>query len=55
MSIYPDWIGVDISTGGIVLIDSTTVELVDDKFSISLESDIDVVIENSEVTVEYGS
>lgn len=55
MSIYPDWIGVDVGTGTTILVDGYTVDFSDNEIDVVLSGEIEVTLENNEVDVEYGS
>lgn len=53
MSIFPDWLGIDIGTGEItVIIDSLNVEIVDDTIDVEIESGINVEIIDDIIEVE---
>jgi hypothetical protein len=55
MSLYPDWIGIQVETcTGVVLVEGYDVELVDTVYSVTLDSGIDVDIDENEYGVMYG-
>ena len=52
MSIYPDWIEIDIGTGVTTLVDLLEVELVDDTIEIEMVAAITVEILDDTIEVE---
>ena len=52
MSIYPDWIEIDVSTGVTTVVDLLEVELVDPVIEVELEAAIDVEIVDEAIEVE---
>ena len=52
MSIYPDWIEVDIGTGVTTVVDLLEVELVDPVIEIEMEAAIEVEIVDEAIEVE---
>jgi|TARA_R110000782_G_scaffold92069_1_gene175399 hypothetical protein len=54
MSIYPDWIGVDVGTGAIVLIDGYSVSLEEIIYDVAIEPDFSVALDDNDYEVEYG-
>lgn len=52
MSIYPDWIEIDIGTGVTTIVDQLEVELVDPVIEIDLEAAIEVEIVDEAIDVE---
>ena len=52
MSIFPDWIGIDVGTGVTTIVDSLTVDLVDDTISVIMATDISVEIIDDTISLE---
>ena len=54
MSIYPDWIEIDIGTGVTTVVDLLEVELVDPVIEIEMEAAITVDIVDEAIEVEVN-
>ena len=54
MSLYPDWIGVDVSTGTTTLVEGYSVTLEEDNYTVEIEPDYLVVLEDEIYEVDYG-
>ena len=52
MSIFPDWIELDIGTGVTTVVDLLEIELVDDSIDVEIEAAVDVEIIDETITVE---
>jgi len=52
MSIFPDWIEIDVATGGTVVVDTIEVEMVDDTIEIEMEAAIEVEVIDDTIEVE---
>ncbi|MCK4620735.1 MAG: hypothetical protein KAT62_00830 [Desulfuromonadales bacterium] len=52
MSIYPDWIEIDMGTGATTVVDMLEVELVDDIIDVELESAIEIEMVDEKIEVE---
>jgi hypothetical protein len=52
MSIYPDWIEIDIGTGVTTVVDLLEVELVDPVIEIEMEAAVEVEIVDEAIEVE---
>lgn len=53
MSIFPSWLGIDVSTGEVtVILDSLDIEIADDLIEIEIESAIEVEIFDDTINVE---
>jgi hypothetical protein len=54
MSIYPDWIGVDVCTGATTLVDGYDIVIEELQYDVELEQDFLVELEDQTYEVEYG-
>jgi len=53
MSIFPNWLGIDVCTGEVtIILDSLDVEVVDDTIEVEVESAIEVEIFDDTIDVE---
>jgi len=52
MSIMPNWLEIDMGTGGVTIVDSFDVEIVDDTILVEMEAPIRVDILDDTITVE---
>jgi hypothetical protein len=53
MSLYPDWIGVDVGSGS-VLVEGYSVVMEDLEYDVAIELDYSVNLEDSDYEVDYG-
>jgi hypothetical protein len=54
MSMFPDWIGIDVDSGGTTVVESVELMLVEDEISIEVDSaeiELEVVSEPIEIEV----
>lgn len=54
MSIYPDWIGVDVCTGTTILVEGYDIAIEEIQYDVELESEIQIELEDQTYEVEYG-
>lgn len=54
MSLYPDWIGIEVTTGVTTLVEGYAVTLDEENFAVEIEPDYLVVLEDEIYEVDYG-